>query len=150
LFCLPLLAASCSRPVDDHRAVREQVANNTKVLDTETSAWLHAWSNTKDVSAITPMGQSLGWDEGNGMYQFFADNFADRHLQAPDITAQLMGDTAWVEYNWHCDVKIKPTHGDSLRGAGIRGLRKIGGGWRIVYIHYSGLAMAINPGLGFQ
>jgi hypothetical protein len=49
------------------------------------------------------MGHSHGWGEVKDMYQFFADNFTDRHLQARDIAIHLMGDTAWVEYNWRFD-----------------------------------------------
>ena len=152
LLCLPLLAASCSRPVDDQRAIREQVANYTKALDTgDLGLAARVWWDTTDVSAITPMGHSHGWEEVKGMYQFFADNFTDRHLQARDIAVHLMGDTAWAEYNWHFDAKIK-ANGMEIHSEGRESevFRKIDGGWRIVHIHYSGPAMAINPGPGFQ
>lgn len=91
-LCLALLAGSCSRPADDERAIREQVANYTKALDTgDLGLAARVWWDTKDVSAITPMGHSHGWDEVKGMYQFFADNFTDRHLQARDIGAGSSG-----------------------------------------------------------
>ena len=62
LLCLVLLVASCSRPADDERTIREQVANYTKALDTgDLSLAARVWWDTKDVSAITPMGHSRGW-----------------------------------------------------------------------------------------
>ena len=151
LLCLALLAVSCSRSADDERAIREQVANYTKALDTaDLGLAAHVWWDTKDVSAITPMGHSRRRDEVKGMYQFFADNFTDRHLQARDIAVHLMGDTAWVEYNWHFDAKIK-ANGMELHSDGRESevFHKIYGGWRIVHIHYSGPA-AMTPGPGFQ
>ena len=152
LLYLALLAASCSRPGDDERAIREQVGNYTKALDTgDLGLAAHVWWDTKDVSAITPMGHSHGWGEVKGMYQFFADNFTDRHLQARDIVIHLMGDAAWVEYNWHFDAKIK-ANGMEIHSDGRESevFRKIDGGWRIVHIHYSGPAAGTTPGPGFQ
>jgi ketosteroid isomerase-like protein len=151
-LCLALLATSCSHAVDDERAIREQVANYTRALDSgDLDLAAHVWWATKDVSAITPMGHSHGWGEVKGMYQFFADNFTDRHLQARDIAAHLMGDTAWVEYNWHFDAKIK-ANGMEIHSDGRESevFRKIDGGWRIVHIHYSGPAAGTSPGPGFQ
>jgi hypothetical protein len=43
LLCLPLLAASCSRPVDDQRAIREQVANYTKALGSVENGLAVGW-----------------------------------------------------------------------------------------------------------
>ena len=152
LFCVTLLAVSCSRPADDERRIREQVANYTKALDTgDLGLAARVWWDTKDVSAITPMGHSHGWDEVKGMYRFFAENFTDRHLQARDIAVHLMGDTAWVEYNWHFDAKIK-ANGIEIHSDGRESevFRKIDGDWRIVHIHYSGPAAGTNPGPGFQ
>ena len=150
LFCVTVLAASCSRPTDDERIIREQVANYTKALDTgDLGLAAHVWWDTKDVSAITPMGHSHGWNEVKGIYQFFGDNFTDRHLQARDIAVHLMGDTAWVEYNWHFDAKIK-ANGMEIHSDGRESevFRKIDAAWRIVHIHYSG--PAVSPGPGFQ
>ena len=152
LLCLTVLAASCSRSADDERMIREQVANYTKALDTgDLGLAARVWSGTKDVSAITPMGHSHGWEEAKGMYQFFADNFTDRHLQARDIIVHLMGDAAWVEYNWHFDAKMK-ANGMEIHSDGRESevFRKNDGGWRIVHIHYSGPAMGPSPGPGFQ
>src|ERR1700676_1958141 len=96
LLCLTVLAASCSRPADDERMIREQVANYTKALDTgDLGLAARVWWGTKDVSAITPMGHSHGWEEVKGMYQFFADNFTDRHLQPRDVAVHLRGAPAW-------------------------------------------------------
>jgi ketosteroid isomerase-like protein len=85
------------------------------------------------------------------MYQFFADNFTDRYLQARDIAVHVMGDTAWVEFNWRFDAKIK-ANGKEMRSEGRESkvFRKIDGGWRIVHIHYSGPAMGTSPGPGIQ
>ena len=67
-LCLALLAASCSRPADDERAIREHIANYTKALDTgDLGLAARVWWDTKDVSAITPMGHSHGWDEVKGI-----------------------------------------------------------------------------------
>jgi ketosteroid isomerase-like protein len=137
---------------DDERAIRGQIANYTKALDTgDLALAARVWWDSKDVSAITPMGHSHGWDEVKGMYQFFADNFTDRHLRARDIAVHLMGDTAWVEYNWLFDAKIKAS-GMAMHSEGRESevFRKIGGAWRIVHIHYSGPATPVNPGPGPQ
>ena len=85
------------------------------------------------------------------MYQFFADNFTDRYLQARDIAVHVMGDTAWVEFNWRFDAKTK-ANGKQMRSEGRESevFRKIDGGWRIVHIHYSGPAMGTSPGPGIQ
>ena len=97
------------------------------------------------------MGHSHGWEEVKGMYQFFADNFTDRHLQARDVAVHLMGDTAWVEYNWHFDARIK-ANGTEIHSDGRESqvFRKIDGSWRIVHMHYSGPATRNTPGPGFQ
>ena len=58
-----------------------------------------------------------------------------------------MGDTVWVEYNWHFDAKIK-SNGMEIHSDGRESeiFRKIDGGWKIVHIHYSGPAVGRNPG----
>lgn len=147
LMCVALMAASCSRPADDERAIREQVGNYTRALDTgDVGLASRVWWDTKDVSAITPMGHSHGWDEVKGLYRFFNDNFTDRHLQARDIAVHLMGDTAWVEYNWRFDARSK-ANGMAIHSEGRESevFRRIDGNWRIVHVHYSGPATGAAP-----
>ena len=57
LLCLTALAASCSRPADQERMIREQVANYTKALDTgDLGLAARVWWGTKDCPPSLPWG----------------------------------------------------------------------------------------------
>ena len=152
LLCvLPLFLAGCADrraagTKADEDAVRQQVAKYTGSLSAADigSAASQVWLTTPEASFISPMGHAHGWEELKKVYDFFETGYTDRKLTAHDITVDLHGDSAYVEFYWHYTAKQK-SDGKDVQTDGRESQmyrRGEGGRWALVHAHYSGMPVA--------
>src|SRR5438128_1428789 len=86
----------------DEDAVRQQVAKYTQALDAgDMGIASQVWLTTPEASFISPMGHSHGWEEVKKVYDFFNASFTDRNLTVRDISVDVHGNSAYVEFYWH-------------------------------------------------
>ena len=103
------------------------------------------WADSSDVSFIHPMGHEHGWEavKTNIFVKLMGETFSERNLKVKDLHVHAYGDAAWAEFYWDFAAKFRKdgtaieTHG---RESQI--YRKIGGRWRLVHVHYSGMPVA--------
>ena len=154
LLCvLSVFSVACGRRGEsaetaraDEHAVRQQVAKYTQAVDSaDIGTARQVWLTTPEASFISPMGHSHGWEEVMKVYDFFGASFRDRKLTARDISVDVHGDSAYVEFYWHYSAKQKSDGKDvETDGRESQMYRRVDGGrWALVHVHYSG--MPVTP-----
>ena len=137
------ISSSCS---DFHaieaRSVREQIDAYVVALNAaDISLAAQVWKTSDDVSFISPMGHAHGWNEVRQIYQFFGTNFTDRKLVPRNVVIHMNGDSAWAEFYWHFHAKsLKDGAPVESDGRETQIYNRLGDGWRLVHVHYSGPA----------
>ncbi|HEY4361075.1 MAG TPA: nuclear transport factor 2 family protein [Bryobacteraceae bacterium] len=132
----------------DEDAVRQQVAKYTQALSAaDVGPASQVWLTTPAASFISPMGHSHGWEEVKKVYDFFRDGYTDRKLTAHDLSVDVQGDSAYVEFYWHFSAKQKSDGKDvQTDGRESQMYRRVEGGrWALVHAHYSGMPAAAPP-----
>lgn len=130
----------------DEDAVRQQVEKYLQALDAaDTGIASQVWLTTPEASFISPMGHSHGWEEVKKVYDFFGAVFTDRKLTAHDISVEVHGDSAYVEFYWHYSARQKSDGKDvQTDGRESQMYRRVDGGrWALAHVHYSG--MPVTP-----
>jgi ketosteroid isomerase-like protein len=123
-------------------AIRQQITNYTAALDAaDIDLASQIWQTSADVSFIHPAGHARGWEEVKEIYRFFGSSFSERKLTARDVSVHVNGDTAWAEFYWHFAAK-RSNGGSAVEtdGRETQIYYKVGNGWRLVHVHYSGPA----------
>jgi len=102
------------------------------------------WATTADVSFIHPLGHEHGWEavKTNVYAKLMGETFSERKLAVKDIVIHAYPDTAWAEFYWDFQAKLR-SDGTMLttHGRESQVYRKIDGRWRLVHVHYSGMAV---------
>lgn len=100
------------------------------------------WVTGPDSSFIHPRGHERGWDEI--ARNFYGDTmgatFSQRDLRlAGEVTLQVYGDAAVVEFDWAFDAVFRD-NGQPLHTEGRESQVwvKTGEAWKLVHVHYSG------------
>ena len=100
------------------------------------------WATTADVSFIHPLGHEHGWEavKTNVYAKLMGETFSERKLAVKDIVIHAYPDTAWAEFYWDFQAKLR-SDGTMLttHGRETQVYRKIDGRWRLVHVHYSGM-----------
>jgi len=100
------------------------------------------WSNSPDVSFIHPQGHEHGWEEVKNFYRnIMGAPFSERKLTVRDVTVHVYGDSAWAEFYWHFEAKLR-SNGSTVvtNGRETQIYRKVDAGrWVLVHVHYSGM-----------
>ncbi|MEY3052187.1 MAG: hypothetical protein RLY31_1972 [Bacteroidota bacterium] len=116
----------------------ERYAASIDAADTAMARRL--WADSPDISFIHPRGTAYGWEGIVGVYRMFADRFARRHLQPRNLKVSESGDAAWLTFEWVFDAVFRDNGAPlQTRGRETQVLRKVGGEWRLLHIHYSGM-----------
>ena len=63
--------------------------------------------------------------------------FIKRELKAKDIAVHMLGDAAWVEFNWEFNATMSNNQPMTTKGRESQVLKKTDRGWRIVHVHCS-------------
>lgn len=151
VFACLLILAGCAAPqAREEEAIRGVLAKYLKAVDAaDTVLAREVWADSPDISFIHPMGHERGWAQVSGFYEkIMGGMFSSRKLAAKDVVVKVWGDTAQMEFYWVFDAKLRQ-NGAAIRTEGRESqmLRKIGGSWRVVHVHYSGMPATAPPAL---
>lgn len=103
------------------------------------------WDATPEASFIHPRGHERGWDaiRENFYQKTMATLFSRRELRLTSAPAiHIYGDAAVAEFDWEFTAQPRDK-GNERRTSGRESqvyVRRTGGDWRLVHVHYSGPA----------
>ncbi len=103
------------------------------------------WADSSDVSFIHPLGHEHGWEavKTNVFEKLMGETFSERSLKVKDLHVHAYGDAAWAEFYWDFAAKFrKDGTAIETHGRETQIYRKMGGRWRLVHVHYSGMPVA--------
>jgi len=109
----------------------------------DTALGAKLWSQTDEISFITPRGHEHGWEGIRNIYGMFRDNYSERNLTFYQLKTSAYSDFAWLEFYWIFDaVRIPGDIQTQTRGRESQVWRNINGEWRLIHVHYSGMPAA--------
>jgi Xaa-Pro aminopeptidase len=100
------------------------------------------WWDSPEASFIHPLGHEHGFEQikQNVYARLMGGMFSERKLSPHDISVQVLGDAAVVEFYWDFDAKLsKDGSPVTTHGRETQVYRKTSDGWRLVHVHYSGM-----------
>jgi ketosteroid isomerase-like protein len=138
-----LLLPACHRAADvgsekkNVQQVLEKYLESVKTADLKLAS--EVWSQTPDISVVTPFGRFKGWDSvRDGLYvNFLQKAFTERNLQPDNLAIATSGNTAWVVFDWTFTAKLANGQPFSSKGWESHVYQKTDGRWVIVHLHYS-------------
>jgi proline iminopeptidase len=127
----------------DEAAIRALIDSYAKSIDAaDTQLGSSVWANTADVSFIHPRGHERGWDAIKTQFyeKTMGQMFSERKLSVKDVRIHVAGESAWAEFYWDFAAKLR-TDGSPVatHGRETQVYTKVGGSWRLVHVHYSGM-----------
>jgi ketosteroid isomerase-like protein len=155
IFAIPLLSfalticlcAQGSQPrgagSTDERQIKQVLARYAESIDeADVRLASKVWLNSPAVSFIHPQGDEQGFAqiEHNFYQSLMRDTFSERHLKPRDVAIHVYGRSAWVEFFWDFDAKVRKDGSSiSTHGRETQVYWKMKTGWRLVHVHYSGM-----------
>jgi len=143
LILASFLAACQSSTADvqrDESAVREVFASYIKSVNTaDVTVASTIWLQSENLVAITPFGRFQGWDHvRDEIYiKFLQRAFSERDLRPSNVSLDVIGDSAWLAYDWTFTGKLANGQPITSKGWESQMYRRGDQGWRIVHLHYS-------------
>jgi ketosteroid isomerase-like protein len=130
-------------PSSDEAAIRKLITAYARSVDTVDTALAYTiWADAPEVSFIHPNGHQRGWESIKvGVYeQAMGQTFSERRLTVKDIVIRCHGDSAWAEFYWDFNGKLRKD-GSSVatQGRETQIYWRLKGEWRLVHVHYSGM-----------
>lgn len=122
------------------KQVLESYKTSINMADTTLASTF--WLTTDQSSFIHPRSHEVGWENiKSGIYGMFGSRFTVRDLKSYNESFQLFGDMAVVTFYWIFDATYSGENPSDMqsRGRETMILRKFGGIWKIVHIHYSSM-----------
>jgi len=136
--------AGCQTPAADatrdEGAVRQLFETYLKSVNTaDLTLASEIWLQSPDIVVVTPFGRFQGWDSvREEVYvKFLQAGFSARELRPSNVSIHVMGDSAWLVFDWAFTGTLTNGSAISSRGWESHVYRKTDGGWRIVHLHYS-------------
>jgi ketosteroid isomerase-like protein len=138
-----MLLPACARTGDvdqdrkDVRQVLDKYLQSVKTADTALAS--QVWSQSADISVVTPFGRFQGWDSvREGIYvNFLQKAFVERNLQPDNVAITVAGNTAWAVFDWTFAARLPDGQSMTSKGWESHVYRKTDRGWAIVHLHYS-------------
>ena len=100
------------------------------------------WQTDSKAMFIHPRGTERGWHEASANFygKTMGETFTKRDLRLKDVSIDIYGDTALAVFFWDFHATVRED-GSPLEthGRETQVLRKLGGQWRIVHVHYSNM-----------
>lgn len=136
--------AACRQPAadatQDEGAVRQVFDTYIKSVNTaDVTLASSVWLQSPELVAVTPFGRFEGWERvREEVYvKFLQQSLSERNLQPSNVSLHVMGDSAWLAFDWAFTGKL--TNGPEMASKGWEShvYRKTDQGWRIVHLHYS-------------
>jgi len=148
LAWMPATAAPASdqKDVEEISGLIAKYAQAVGAADTRLAS--EVWADSADVSFIHPMGHEHGWEaiKTNVFDKLMGETFSERSLKVKDLHVHTYGDAAWAEFYWDFAGRFrKDGAAIETHGRETQIYRKIGGRWRLVHVHYSGMPVAPGP-----
>lgn len=146
--CLLLLACAACKPVGapdpkaDERDIMLLIAQYAASIDEASSdRAAEVWHTFPSASFIHPLGHERGWsDISYNIYRtLMRGQFSERKLTTRDVNIHLQGDSAWAEFYWRFQAKLKSTgaivdnQGRETQIYQRDPMRR----WRLHHVHYS-------------
>ena len=138
------LVAGCQAPtVDvqrDERAVRQAFETYIKSVNAaDLTLASTVWLQGPEILVIAPFGRFEGWERvRDEIYvKFLQQAFSERNLQPSNVTVRVMGDSAWLAFDWAFTAKLANGQPIASKGWESHVYRKTDQGWRIAHLHYS-------------
>ena len=134
----------------DKAEISAQLANYAKSIDTlDLNLASQVWWNSPEASFIHPLGHEHGFEQiKQDVYEkIMGGYFSERHLSPHDAVIHVYGDSAVVEFYWDFNAKMKKDGSPiTTHGRESQVYERKDGGWKLVHVHYSGLASAPSQG----
>jgi ketosteroid isomerase-like protein len=92
-----------------------------------------------DIVAVTPFGRFQGWDRvRDEVYvKFLQQSLTERDLQPSDVSIHVIGDSAWLAFDWAFAGKLANGQAMTSKGWESHVYQRTDQGWRIAHLHYS-------------
>ena len=142
LACVAWKPAGAPDPKADERDIMLLIAQYAASIDAaDTGRAAEMWHTFPRASMIHPLGHERGWsDISHNFYRkLMGETFSERKLTTRDIVIHLQGDSAWAEFYWRFQAKLKST-GAAVDHQGRETqiyqrdpMRR----WRLHHVHYS-------------
>jgi ketosteroid isomerase-like protein len=136
--------AACQAPAADVRqdegAVRDVFERYIKSVNTADLALASdTWLQSPEIVAVTPFGRFQGWDRvREEVYvKFLQQSLAERDLQPSDVSIHVIGDSAWLAFDWAFKGKLATGQSMESKGWESHVYQRTDQGWRIAHLHYS-------------
>jgi len=132
-----LCATDTEQDKKDVQRVLERYLQSVKTADVSLASKI--WVQSPDIVAVTPFGRFQGWNTvRNDLYiKFLRDGFTERNLQAENVAIRVMGNAAWLVYDWTYVGKLPNGQTLNSKGWETHVYEKVGRDWRISHLHYS-------------
>lgn len=139
--CTAGSADSSTQQQNDEAAIKTLLENyKASINQADTTLAKTFWLTTGQASFIHPRGHEKGWENiKKGIYEMFGSRFAQRDLKSFDETITQYGDMAVLEFYWIFDATFADGAPIQTKGRETQVLKKTGGEWRLVHVHYSGM-----------
>jgi ketosteroid isomerase-like protein len=132
----------------DQKAVRGQVQNYVESINKgDTALGARVWATTPDVSFIHPRGTERGWEQvKQNFYEKTMGPFTERTLKVVgDVAVHTYGKAATAIFEWDFVARMKDGTPIHTTGRETQVYAKlVGGDWRLVHVHYSGMPVTAN------
>jgi ketosteroid isomerase-like protein len=121
----------------DIQQVLEDYLQSVKTADVTLAS--EVWLQSPDVVVVTPLGRFQGWDNvRESLYvNFLQKAFTERNLQPSHLTIQVVGNTAWLVFDWAFTAKLANGQPFTSKGWESHVYQRTDRGWRIAHLHYS-------------
>jgi ketosteroid isomerase-like protein len=136
--------ASCQAPAADVRQdesdVREVFERYLKSINAADLALASdTWMQSPHIVAVTPFGRFQGWDRvRDEVYiKFLQQSLTERDLQPSDVSIHVIGDSAWLAFDWAFAGKLASGQAMTSKGWESHVYQRTDRGWRIAHMHYS-------------
>ena len=130
----------------DAEEIKKLIMKYTKSIDdADTGLASQVWWDSPQASYIHPLGHEHGFDQikENVYKRLMGGMFSERKLSAHDLAVQVLGDAAVAEFYWDFTAKMRKDGSPvTTQGRETQVYRKRPDGWRLVHVHYSGMAVA--------
>jgi ketosteroid isomerase-like protein len=138
---LSLTVTCASPPAADDRQALQQVLDKyiQSVNSADVSLASEIWSQSPDLVVVAPFGRFQGWESvRDDVYlKVLQQGFSERNLRSSNMAMEVMGDSAWVVYDWEFTGRRTNGAATTSKGWESQMLRRTERGWRIVHLHYS-------------
>ena len=141
---LSLCLAGCRAPAadvqQDESAVRQVFETYIKSVNAaDLTLASNIWRQSPDIVVVTPFGRFQGWDRvREEIYvKFLQQTFSERDLRPSNVSLHVMGDSAWLAFDWAFTAKLANGQPIASKGWESHVYQKTDQGWRIVHLHYS-------------